>query len=165
MRVPSAVCLFASLFVSISVASASPEQCDVPLSQCAAVFERFGQIRLPADGKAALNALKDTRWLSRTVVYQQTFLAGWIPISSGLGPSGGVYVIDLRPSNSVHRAGYRIYVHTTRAFSGGAAAGIRTFFAGRAAPEILLDEYALCYPDGRILHVNRKSRRVIPSAL
>jgi hypothetical protein len=120
---------------------------------------------VPADAKAALRALKDTRWLSRTVVYQQTFLAGWIPISSGLGPPGGVYVTDLSPSVSLHRVGYRIYVHTTRAFSGDAAAGICTFLAGHAAPAILIDEYALCYPDGRILHVNRKSRRVIPSAL
>ena len=161
MRLPAAVCLF----VSISVASASPKHGDVPLSQCAAVFERFGHIRLPADAKAALRALTDTRWLSRSVVYQQTVLAGWIPISSGLGPPDAMYVIELSPSVSLRRVGYRIYLHTTRAFSGDAAAGIRSFVEGRAEPEILIDEYALCYPDGRILHVDRKSRRMIPSAL
>src|SRR5438445_3897568 len=105
MRFPSAVCLFAPLIGSITVASASPRDGDVPLSQCATVFERFGHIRLPADAKAALHALKDTRWLSRTVVYQQTFLAGLIPMSSSLGPPGGVYVIGLSPSVSLHRVG------------------------------------------------------------
>ena len=164
-RLPAVVWLFASVLFPISVASASPKHGDVPLSECAAVFERFGHIRLPADTKAALRALKDTRWLSRAVVYQQTILAGWIPILSGLGRPGGVYVIDLSPSVSLHKVGYRIYVHTTRAFSGDAAVGIRTFLAGRAAPEIVIDEYALCYPGGRILHVDRKSRRMTPSAL
>lgn len=162
MRLLTAVCLFAALFLSVSVASASPRRGAVPLSQCAVVFERFGQIRPPADAKAASRALKDTRWLSRAVVWQQTILAGWIPIKHDLGPPGGVYVVDLSPSLSSDIAGYRIYFHTTRVLSGDAAAGVRGFFAGHAAQDILIDEYALCYPDRRILRIDQKSRRMTP---
>jgi hypothetical protein len=162
VRLLTAVCLFASLFLSESVASAFPKRRAVSLSQCAVVFERFGQIRPPADSKAASRALRDTRWLSRAAVWQQTVLAGWTPIKHDLGPPGGVYVVDLSPSTSSNIAGYRIYFHTTRVLSGGAAAGVRGFFAGRAAQDILIDEYALCYPDRRILCVDQKSRRMSP---
>ena len=75
---------------------------------------------------------------------------------------GGVYVVDLSPSLSSDIAGYRIYFHTTRVLSRDAAAGVRGFFAGHAAPDILIDEYALCYPDRRILCVDQKSRRMTP---
>lgn len=163
MRLLTAVCLFALLSVSGGVASGSEKRGDVPLSDCAVVFERFGRIRLPANAKATSRALRDARWLSRAVVWQQTELAGWIPIKHDLGPPGGVYVVSLSPSLSQDISGYHIYFHTTRVLSGDAATGVRDFFAGHAAPDILIDEYALCYPDGRILHVDPKSRRTFPS--
>ena len=147
---------------NMSVASAFPKDGDVPSSQCATVFERFGHIRLPADASAVSRALKDSRWLSRAVVVQQTILAGRIPIEHDLRPPGGVFVIGLRPAVSQKDAGYRIYLHTARTFSADTAMGLRAFLAGRATPGMVIDEYSLCYPDGRILHVNGKLRRMIP---
>src|SRR3989442_5253822 len=135
-----AVCLFGSFAAaSIWAAPASPKHGDVPLSQCAVVFERFSHIRLPADTKAVSRAVGDSHWLSRAVTYQQTILAGWIPIRHSLGPPGGVYVIDLSAPVSSHIAGYRIYLHTTRVFPGGVATGIRAFVSGRSAPDIRID--------------------------
>ena len=163
VRLPVAVCFFGSLIgSSIFAASASPKHGDIPLSQCAVVFERFGHIRLPADTKAVSRALGDNRWINRAVIYQQTILAGWIPIRHGLGPPGGVYVIALSPSVSTHNSGYRIYLHTTRAFPGDAATGIRAFVTGRSAPDLRIEEYALCYPDNHFLLVDLNSRRITP---
>ena len=100
-----AVCLFGSFAAaSIWAAPASPKHGDVPLSQCAVVFERFSHIRLPADTKAVSRALGDNRWINLAVIYQQTILAGWIPIRHSLGPPGGVYVIDLSAPVSSHIA-------------------------------------------------------------
>jgi hypothetical protein len=162
MRLLPVVCLFASLFLSVSVASASPRRGSVPRSQCAAILERFAQIRPPADAKATARALKDIHWLSRAVVWHQTALAGWLPLKHSIDPPGGVYVVDLNPSLTSDIAGYRIYFHTTRVLPGDPAAGVRGFFAGHGAPDILIDEYALCYPDRRILSVDPKSRRMSP---
>ena len=163
VRLLVAVCWFSSFAASsIWAAPASPKHGDVPLSQCAVVFERFSHIRLPADTKAMSRALGDSGWISRAVTYHQTILGGWIPIRHGLGPPGGVYVIALSPSVSPHNAGYRIYLHTTRAFPGDAATGIRAFVIGRSAPDIQIDEYALCSPDNHFLLVDLNSRRITP---
>jgi hypothetical protein len=151
--------LVISLFGFRSVAAASPKAGDIPRSECAVVFERFGQIRPPADAKAVAYALKDIRWLARAAVDQVTFMAGWIPMSHSLGPPGALFVIGLRPAVSHKDIGYRIYLHTTRTFSGDAATGLRAFLAGRAGPDVFVDEYTLCYPDGRILGVDAKSRK------
>jgi hypothetical protein len=147
----------------MNVAAAFPKDGDVPASQCVTAFKRFGLIRLPADASAVSRALKDSRWLSRATVDQIIFLAGWIPIEHSPRPPGSVFTIVLRPAVSQKNAGYRIYLHTTRIFSGDAAMGLRAFLAGHATPGMFIDEYALCYPDGRILHINGKSRRMIPS--
>ena len=161
MRLSTAACLFALLFVSTAAASASREQGNVPLSQCTVVFERFAQIRLPADTNRVSQALKDTRWLRRAVASQLTVLAGWIPMKHDFGPPGGVYVVELSPSLSQDIAGYHLYFHTNRVLSGEVATGVRDFFAGHAAANILIDEYSLCFPDGRILSVDGKSRRML----
>src|SRR6266567_26115 len=106
VRLPVAVCLFGS-FVgsSLCAASASPKHGDVPLSQCAVVFDRFRHLRLPAGAKAVSHTVKDTRWISHALIYQQTILAGWIPIEHNLGLPGAVYVIELSPSVSQKNAG------------------------------------------------------------
>jgi hypothetical protein len=160
VRLLTVICLFAFLF-SASAASAR-KRGDVPLSERATVFERFSHIRVPADSKAVSRALKDIRWLSRAVVWQQTALAGWIPMKHSIGPPGAVYVVELSPSVSQDVAGYWIYFHTTRVLSGDAAAGVRDFFAGHAAPDILIDEYSLVYPDRRILAVDPNRRKLFP---
>ena len=59
VRLLVAVCWFSSFAASsIWAAPASPKHGDVPLSQCAVVFERFSHIRLPADTKAMSRALQ-----------------------------------------------------------------------------------------------------------
>jgi hypothetical protein len=155
---------FLGLFVvcPISVASADPKYGDVPLRECPALLERFARIHPPANAKLVSHALKDSRWLSQAAIDPITFLAGWIPISRSLF-QGSAFEIELTPTISQHNSGYRIYVHTTRAFPKDAAMGFRAFLAGRASSDIAIDEYALCYPDGRILHVDSESRRMIPS--
>ena len=158
MRLLTAICLFGFLYVSVSAASAH-KRGDVPRSQAAIVFERFSHIRVPADSKAVSRSLQDIHWLSRAVVWQQTVLAGWIPMKHSIGPPGAVYVVELSPSISQDVAGYWIYFHTTRVLSGDAA-GVREFFAGHAAPDVLIDEYSLCYPDRRILSVDANRRKV-----
>jgi hypothetical protein len=165
MRLPLVVLSLLGSFIvfPVSVASADPKHGEVPRSECATVFEQFARIQPPADSKALSHALKDIRWISRAVVYQQTILAGWIPISHGLGPPGGVYVMDLSRPVSRHNAGYRIYFHTTRAFPGHVATDVRAFLAGRTPRDIRIDEYALCYPNGRFLLVDVKSRRMTPA--
>lgn len=135
---------------------------DVPLPECAAVFDRFSHLRLPADTKAVSRALGDSGWTSRAVIFQQTGLGGWIPIRSNLDPPGGVYVIRLSPPVSSNISGYTIYFHTTRAFAGDAPTGLQSFLAGRSAPNIRIDEYALCYPDNHYLLVDLRSRRITP---
>jgi hypothetical protein len=161
VRLPVALFLFGSLFASpVYAALASTKHGNVPLSQCSVVFEQFSHIQLPADTKAVSHALKDTRWSSRAVAYQQTFLAGWIPLFHNLGPPGGVFVIELSPPISQQNSAYRIYLHIMPNFSREPLTGIRDFLASQAGAQIRMDEYALCYPDSRILHVDPKSRRM-----
>jgi hypothetical protein len=93
------------------------------------------------------------------VVFQQTVLAGWIPIEHTLGPPGAVYGIELSPSVSQKNAGYRIYLHATRAFTGDGAMELRASLAGSGPRDVQIDEYALCYPDTRFLHVRMDESR------
>ena len=72
-------------------------------------------------------------------------------------------MIGLSPSVSRQNAGYHIYIHITRAFPEDTPASLRAFLMGHAAADIKMDEYALCYPDGRIFHVDTKSRNMFPS--
>jgi hypothetical protein len=125
------------------------------------VFEQFARINPSADAKSVSHVLKGTSWVGRAALSHQTILAGWIPIEGDLSPPGGVYVIGLSPSVSTHNAGYRIYIHITRAFPKDTSASLRAFLLGHAAADIKLDEYALCHPDGRILHVDTKSRKCL----
>jgi hypothetical protein len=151
----SAVC-------SVSAAWDHPNKGQVPPAEAAKVFDQFARIHPPADAKSVSHALKDASWIGRAALHHQTILAGWIPIWT-LGPPGGVYVIGLSPSVSMKNAGYHIYIHVTRAFPEDTPASLRAFLMGQAATDIKVDEYALCYPDGRILHVDTKSRKMIPS--
>jgi hypothetical protein len=127
------------------------------------VFEQFARIRLPADARSLSHALKDASWVGRAAFYHQTGLGGRIPIWADLDPPGGVYVIGLSPSVSMQNSGYHIYIHVTRAFPEDTPARLRAFLMGHAAVYIKMDEYALCYPDGRVLHVDPKSRRTFQS--
>jgi hypothetical protein len=162
VRLPAVTFLLALFLRTPSSVSAAAKHGTVPPSQCATVFERFGHIRVPADAKAASRVLGDIRWLSRAVVYEQTVLAGWIPISHHLGRPGGVFVIELTPSVSQRNAGYRIYAHITSASADDPVRSFRAFLAKNAPPDVQLDECALFYPDTHILHIEPNSRKRIP---
>jgi hypothetical protein len=137
--------------------------------EAASIFERFSRINPPADAKAVFRALGDPAWTGRAEISHQTILGGWIPIQGSMSPPGGVYVIRLISGKSRDDAGYRIYVHVTAVFPGedqergGPSPGFCRFLAGDAPPEVKIDEYALCYPNTRILHVLPGSRVMLPS--
>jgi hypothetical protein len=155
--------LFGSFTVDrVTAASVNEKHGDVPPNICATVFAQFARIQPPADTKAVSHALKDTRWLTHAVVYQQTALAGWLPMSHHMGPPGGIYVLDLSPDRPPRIPFYRIYLHTTRAFSGDPAIDVRAFLAGHGPRDIRIDEYTLCHPNHRFLTVDTKSRRLTP---
>ena len=157
---------------SASAAQPAAEHGHVPRTQSALVFERFSRIHVPADAGAISRALGDSTWINQAAIWHVTFLAGLIPIDHSLSPPGGVFAIDLNAPKSLHNAGYAIYLHTTADFpeargkpDAANVIALRRFFAGDAAPNIKIDEYALCYPDGRILHVSPHSRKMMPSFL
>jgi len=158
------VCLVSlSAVCSVSAAWDHPNKGQVPPAEAAKVFEQFARIHPPADAKSLSQALKDTSWIGRTALYHQTILGGWIPLRADLAPPGGVYVIGLSPSVSMQNAGYHIYIHITHAFPEDTPASLRAFLMGHAAADIKMDEFALCYPDGRMLHVDTKLRKMFPS--
>jgi hypothetical protein len=137
------------------------------LKQAAGLFERFGRLRLPANAREVSRTLGDSTWMSRAWIYQQIWLAGWIPIEHSLSPPGGVFAIRLTPPLAFNDGGYTIYVHTSADFprekGSDASRAFRRFLIGIAPRGVNIDEYALCYPDGRILHVLPNSRKMMPS--
>jgi hypothetical protein len=161
---------FASAAQKNSAESSSPRgRCS--RTEAARLFKRFSRILLPANAANVSRTLASSDWISRAEIYHLTFMTGWIPLKHNLSPPGGVFVINLVPPTSQRDAGYSIYVHTTAdsaireslGKTDAAAISLRHFLAGDAPSNVKIDEYALCYPDGRILHVLPDSRKMMPS--
>ncbi len=169
----SAVSLAAYLaIVSVAIASVQPKHGQLSPKESALVFERFSHVHVPADANAVSRALGDSAWISRSSINRINFIAGFVPIEHNLFPPGGIFVVELTKPTSLHNSGYHIYLHTTADFPGEhrhslmdnfGVITLRGFLAGQSASNVKIDEYALCYSDGRILHVLPHSRRMMPS--
>jgi hypothetical protein len=158
------------LFTASSLSAAQPAagHGHVPRTQSGLVFERFSRIHVPAAAAAVSRALGDSTWINQAAIHHVTFIAGWIPIEHDLSPPGGVFAVDLNAPKSLHNAGYVMYIHTAADFPEARGKGdadgviaLRRFFAGNAPRNVKIDEYSLCYPNGRVLHVLPHLRKMI----
>jgi hypothetical protein len=160
-------CCFAFLFRSVLFAS--PEHGQVSATRSAQLFERFSRLNPPIDAAVVARTLGDKSWIRRAAMTRYTFLTGFIPLRHSLISPGSVFVVELTAPTSSNNQGYIICLHTRAAFpreergdwnhQNPPAAGLRHFLAGRAPAHIKIDEYSLCYPDGRVLNVLPGSRR------
>ncbi len=125
----------------------------VPDDRCLAVFSLFKDFIKPGSTPREIQAvLTDARWLNQADLRGIYILAGWIPVRTH--HRGTEFVIEVLPkikpsTGRPPNCGYHIYVALSGVESEESAYAILTGQPTDDA-QAVLDEFALCYPDGRI---------------
>ncbi len=143
--------------------------------------QRFEKLQPPFDSATAFQTLGDAGWVQRTRFYDPDFTTGFWPLHELFGNGGIPTVATLRASTHTE-AGWTVYLHFhsaataawakenalhTTPFPAGwtppfAEGHAQSFFRGRVPSDVQVDEYTLCYPDGHLLNVTPKMRKMIP---
>jgi hypothetical protein len=139
--------------------SADPDQ------RCLAIFSLFQQFVKSASTPSDISAaLTDTRWLEKTNIHGFYVLSGWIPVNTDFGtdmPFVVAVLPSVKPSTGrPPNLGYHIYF----TLAGRASRSEESAFAiltGQANwdTKALLQEFALCYPDGTIERTTKSGSR------
>jgi hypothetical protein len=139
---------------SISYLNATANDAEeTPDERCLAIFSLFKDFIKPGSTPREIQAvLTDTRWLEPKNLRGFYILLGWIPVQTH--QSGTAFVIEVLPkvkpsTGRPPMCGYHIYVALSGVHSDESAYATLT---GQPThdTQVILDEFALCYPDGRI---------------